>query len=214
MFVTYPNGDRCAFVTTAYARRLVSEAFTIEEDELSEVAWFAPEDLSRLETQPYVARTVAGGHSYGGSVLAAAVSRLRPATAVYVDAGMFIEGGQDRQALIEQFENDRRLRSQREWLRQARPYYDERAIDAEARAAEHFDPATMAAVSLGDDFRWEPEPGSIVVRAAPSDWVTKDSAAYLSLRGVHVRDVPGAAHTVWYSHLQEFIEALPEVFAV
>lgn len=157
--------------------------------------------------------TVAVGHSYGGSVLSAAVSRLRPANAVYVDAGMFIQGGLDRQALIEQYENDRRLRSQREWLRQARPYYDERAIEAEARAAERFDPATMAAVSLGDDFRWEPEPGSIVVRAAPSDWITEDSAAYLSLRGVHVRDVPGAAHTVWYSHFQEFIDALPEVFA-
>ncbi|QAY61196.1 NUDIX domain-containing protein [Microbacterium protaetiae] len=59
MFITYPNGDRCAYVTTAYACRLVSEAFTIEEDELREVAWFTPEDLSQLETQPYVARILA-----------------------------------------------------------------------------------------------------------------------------------------------------------
>ena len=56
MFITYPNGDRCAYVTTAYACRLVSEAFTIEEDELREVAWFTPEEIYRLETQPYVAR--------------------------------------------------------------------------------------------------------------------------------------------------------------
>ncbi|MFD5224836.1 alpha/beta hydrolase [Microbacterium sp. NPDC058342] len=156
--------------------------------------------------------TVALGHSYGGSVLAAAVSRLRPRTAVYVDAGMFIQGGQDRRALIEQYEQDRRLRSQREWLRRTRPYYDERAINAEADAANRFDPATMAAVSVGDDVCWEPEPGSIVVRARPSDWITEESAKRLTLRGVHVRDIPGAAHTVWYSHLNEFVEALPEVF--
>lgn len=56
MFITYPNGDRCAYVTTAYACRLVSATFTIEEDELREVAWFTREELSRLETQPHVAR--------------------------------------------------------------------------------------------------------------------------------------------------------------
>lgn len=56
MFITYPNGDRCAYVTTAYACQLVSETFTIEEDELREVAWFTPADMSRLETQPFVAR--------------------------------------------------------------------------------------------------------------------------------------------------------------
>jgi len=158
--------------------------------------------------------TVALGHSYGGSVLAAAAGRLRPNTAVYVDAGMFIQGGQARQSLIEQYERDRRLRSQRQWLRQARPYYDDRAIDAEATAAERFDPATMAAVSVGADVRWEPEPGSIVVRADPSDWITEEAAAHLTLRGVHVRSIPGAAHSVWYSHFDEFVEALPEVFTV
>lgn len=56
MFITYPNGDRCAYVTTAYACRLASGAFTLEKDELREVAWFAPADISRLDTQPYVAR--------------------------------------------------------------------------------------------------------------------------------------------------------------
>lgn len=59
MFITYPNGDRCAYVTIAYACRLVSEAFTIEEDELREVAWFTLEDLSRFEIQPYVPRILA-----------------------------------------------------------------------------------------------------------------------------------------------------------
>lgn len=56
MFITYPNGDRCAYVTTAYACQLVSEALTIEEDELREVAWFTPDEVSGLDTQPWVAR--------------------------------------------------------------------------------------------------------------------------------------------------------------
>lgn len=59
MFITYPNGDRCAYVTTAYACRLVSDAFTLEEDELREVAWFTPADISRLATQSYVPRILA-----------------------------------------------------------------------------------------------------------------------------------------------------------
>lgn len=157
--------------------------------------------------------TVAIGHSYGGSVLAAAADRLRPTTPVYVDAGMFIQGGQDRGTLIAQYEQDRQLRSQRDWLRNSRPYYDDRAIDAEVRAAENFDPVTMAAVSVGDDFSWEPAPGSIVVRADPSAWITDVSAAQLVRRGVHVRNIPGAAHTVWYSHYNDFVHALPEVFS-
>ncbi|PYD01119.1 alpha/beta hydrolase [Microbacterium esteraromaticum] len=181
-------------------------------DEATSVSAAAKAVVETVSTSVSGPLTVAMGHSYGGSVLAAAVGRLRPTTAVYVDAGMLIRGGQDREALIEQYENDRRLRSQRVWLRRTRPYYDDRAIDAEARAAERFDPATMAAVSLGDDVRWAPEPGSIVVRANPSDWVTERSAADLTRRGVHVREIPGAAHTVWYSHLRGFVDALPEVF--
>lgn len=59
LFITYPNGDRCAYVTTAYACRLVSETLSIDDDELREVAWFTPDDISRLETQPYVARILA-----------------------------------------------------------------------------------------------------------------------------------------------------------
>lgn len=56
MFVTYPNGDRCAYVTTAYECRLAPGAMTLEEDELRDAVWFAPSDIPRLDTQPYVAR--------------------------------------------------------------------------------------------------------------------------------------------------------------
>lgn len=178
-----------------------SSVFSAADAVVETVRGIAPEHLA-----------VAMGHSWGASVLAAAVERLSPTIAVYVDAGMRIEGGQDRETLIAQYTHDRDLRLQREWLERGRPYYDSQALDAEVRAAENFDPATMASVSVGEDFSWAPAPGSIVVRAKPSNWVSEESAAALIGRGVHVRDVPGAAHTVWYSHFDEFVTALPEVF--
>ncbi|GAA5197693.1 NUDIX domain-containing protein [Microbacterium jejuense] len=55
MFITYPNGDRCAYVTAAYECRLDSDSLTLEKDELAAVAWFAPEAVSELNVQPYVA---------------------------------------------------------------------------------------------------------------------------------------------------------------
>lgn len=58
----------------------------------------------------------------------------------------------------------------------------------------------------------EPEPGSIIVRAKPSLYVDDETAALHEGRGVIVRDVPGAAHSVWYSHFDQFVAALPEVF--
>ncbi|MFT4234509.1 MAG: hypothetical protein QM607_05880 [Microbacterium sp.] len=57
LFITYPNGDQCADVTTAYECHLDSDAsFLLEADELRDVAWFAPEQLSDLAVQPWVAR--------------------------------------------------------------------------------------------------------------------------------------------------------------
>lgn len=59
MIITYPNGDRCAYVTTAYECRLVSSELTLEEEELRDAAWFVPADIPALDTQPYVARILA-----------------------------------------------------------------------------------------------------------------------------------------------------------
>lgn len=56
MFITYPNGDRCAYVTTAYECYLAHGELSLEEDELRDAAWFAPADIPGLDTQPYVAR--------------------------------------------------------------------------------------------------------------------------------------------------------------
>lgn len=155
---------------------------------------------------------VAIGHSFGGTVLAAASRVLRPGLAVYVDAPFATRGGHDRAEVVGEYEQARRTRTV-EVLRTSRPQYGERDCEVEARAAERFDVATAAAVAAAPGGAWPPEPGSIVVRAAPSHYVTDEDAQALETRGITVRGIPGAAHSVWYSHFDAFVAALPEVFA-
>lgn len=59
LFITYPNGDRCAYVTTAYECTLARGAIDLQDEELQAVAWFEPSVVAQLETQPYVARILA-----------------------------------------------------------------------------------------------------------------------------------------------------------
>ncbi|MFF5627219.1 alpha/beta hydrolase family protein [Microbacterium sp. LWH10-1.2] len=152
------------------------------------------------------------GHSYGATVLAAAAAALDPSLTVYVDAALSIEGGHDRAELVDRYECDRLARVDADALRRSRPFYSERDAEVEARAAERFDPETLASVSCGTDGEWPPAPGSIVVRAEPSSWVSDADVRRLTEHGVDVRSIPGAAHTVWYSHFEEFTASLPELF--
>lgn len=154
---------------------------------------------------------IAMGHSYGATVLAAAADHLEPEHAIYVDASLSLTGGHDRQALTARYESDRQARTRKNLL-QTRPYYSAADAEVEARAAERFDPATSASISCGPDQAWPAAPGSIVVRADPSSWVTDDDARRFEDEGVSVRSIAGAAHTVWYSHFAEFTAALPELF--
>ena len=59
MFITYPNGDRCAYVTTAFECRLESAPFILEDEELRDVSWFNRADIAGLDTQPWIARILA-----------------------------------------------------------------------------------------------------------------------------------------------------------
>lgn len=157
---------------------------------------------------------VAMGHSYGGTVLAAAADRLLLGTAVYVDTTGAFTGGADRDALIAQYASDRRSRQNATWLRETRPFYSEMDAFVEARAADRFDPVTAASISSGADVEHLPAPGSILLRADPSRFVTDADAERFAAQGIDVRTIPGAAHTVWFSHFDEFVAALPEVFGV
>ena len=46
--VTYPNGDRVAYVTSVYEAEVIAGVPGTADGELSDVAWFGPSDLSRL----------------------------------------------------------------------------------------------------------------------------------------------------------------------
>jgi 8-oxo-dGTP pyrophosphatase MutT (NUDIX family) len=46
--VSYPNGDRVAYVTAVYEARIIKGSPLPGDGELSEIAWFAPRDLSGL----------------------------------------------------------------------------------------------------------------------------------------------------------------------
>lgn len=155
---------------------------------------------------------IAVGHSYGATVLAEAAQAVNPHLAVYVDAGLALRGGGDRHTLVTQYERDRQTRMSADTLRAIRPFYSEKDAQVEARAASRFDPETMASISCGDDHSWIPEPGSILVHAQPSAWVSPDDLRRFASVGVQVRGIVGAAHSVWFSHFAEFTASLPELF--
>jgi pimeloyl-ACP methyl ester carboxylesterase len=153
------------------------------------------------------------GHSFGGLVLTAAVAtgRLDAGITVCVDAPFGTRGGYDRAEVQAEYEAERDSRTE-DRLRAEKPHYGERDCQVEARAASRFDPVTAAAIAAGPGGTWPPRPGSIVVRADPSHFVDVATAAALTASGVDVRSIPGAAHSVWYSHFDAFVATLPEVF--
>jgi ADP-ribose pyrophosphatase YjhB (NUDIX family) len=47
--VSYPNGDRTAYVTAVYEAAITNGSPAVADDELTDIAWFTPEQLPRLE---------------------------------------------------------------------------------------------------------------------------------------------------------------------
>ena len=43
------NGDRTAYVTAVYEAAIIDGSPAVSDDELTDVAWFTPEQLPRLE---------------------------------------------------------------------------------------------------------------------------------------------------------------------
>jgi pimeloyl-ACP methyl ester carboxylesterase len=157
------------------------------------------------------APAIAMGHSYGGSVLAAAVAALSPARAIYVDAPTSSRGGWDRDETHAEYGASRAGRTF-DALRRDRPNYSEEDCRVEARAAVQFDVATAAGLAAGPGGDWTPStpPASLMVRPSPSDYISDEDAARLRARGVDVRDIPGASHSVWYGHFDEFMSAIDD----
>ena len=47
--VSYPNGDRTAYVTAVYEAAITDGSPAVSDDELTDIAWFTREQLPRLE---------------------------------------------------------------------------------------------------------------------------------------------------------------------
>jgi hypothetical protein len=61
--VRYPNGDRTAYVTAVYEAAIIAGSPGPSDDELSDVAWFAPGQLTGLELSHFTrALLSATGH--------------------------------------------------------------------------------------------------------------------------------------------------------
>ncbi len=55
--VTYPNGDRAAYVSAVYEARVSSGSARPDDDETIEVGWFRPEDLAGADLGPLARAT-------------------------------------------------------------------------------------------------------------------------------------------------------------
>lgn len=58
MMVEYPNGDRVAYVTTAFECELLSEA-SPDLEEIIQVGWFDRDKISALPRRPWIDRVIA-----------------------------------------------------------------------------------------------------------------------------------------------------------
>ena len=147
------------------------------------------------------------GHSLGGLVLSRAVTRLRPARAVYedpawptADARPFdgVDLEQLRYATTEQ-------------IAASAPRWQAEDVAVEHETLRLWDPATAAFL---DPFRGtdllpqEPPVPSLVVLADGSELVGPERAALLVERGYEVRTVPGAGHVIHRDDFGGFLRAL------
>jgi ADP-ribose pyrophosphatase YjhB (NUDIX family) len=51
--VSYPNGDRTAYVTALYEAAIIDGSPAVSDGELSEVSWFTPGQLPGLKLSPF-----------------------------------------------------------------------------------------------------------------------------------------------------------------
>jgi pimeloyl-ACP methyl ester carboxylesterase len=156
------------------------------------------------------APALAIGHSRGGSILAAAVERLRPARAVYVDVPFAVADHRDPAELTALHAANQRQRTL-EYLRRERSWWSETDREVDADAATLFDVATTVSISMsaaGRDLTPTTQLPSLMVRAEPSAHVPPDEVARLRRLGFEIRSVPGAGHSVWYGHFDEFMSTL------
>ena len=167
---------------------------------------FAAAALATVPSEP----ALAIGHSLGGVVLAEAVERLRPARAVYVDVAFDLEAEETSAAELTARYTAAKAGRTIEALRRDRSWWSAEDMRVEATAAALWDVPT--AVQLALEPRRDHTPPtttpSLLIRAAPSHYVSDAAASRLAVLGFAVRSVPGAGHCVWYGFFDAFMAAL------
>ena len=154
---------------------------------------------------------LAVGHSLGGVVLAASVSRLRPAHAVYLDAPLdWRTTALDRAEVTARFTAMKEGRTLDRLLHD-RPSWHQHDREVEVASARRWDVPTavsLAADLAGRDLTPAVGAHSVVLRADPSDFVPPDHASRLEADGFDVVSIPGGAHSLHYSHFDEVMAVL------
>ncbi|MFE0804240.1 alpha/beta fold hydrolase [Streptomyces sp. NPDC058812] len=150
---------------------------------------------------------VAIGHSMGGLSLALAVSRLRPARAVYSDPGFRLRNlPAGATAGMRQMVADATAES----VRAMNPRWSDEDVAAELAGFALFDPEFLSATArFAQDYL--PESAvvpSLVQLADPSLCVDAQGAALLKERGFEVRVVPRAGHCIHRDDPQAFLKSL------
>jgi pimeloyl-ACP methyl ester carboxylesterase len=155
------------------------------------------------------------GHSLGAVVLASALPVLRPARAVYVDVPFLDEPREvDTDEMLSKLTTARATRTV-EHLRITKPMWSEQDRKVEAEAARQFDPQTATALEVAhgkQPLAGPPNPSipSLLIRADPSRHISAKRAAELQAHGFEVKAIPGAGHSVWYGHLDQFLQLIDE----
>lgn len=151
---------------------------------------------------------LAVGHSLGGAVLAAALERLRPGRAVFVDPAWHVPGGwHDIAASAEMVQ----LVQTREEIGTANPGWTEGDLDRKMAALSRWDPDTCRAFLDGRDVDVRPSPAavpSLVIRADPSLLVPDEDADRLRREGFAVRSIRGGGHSMYRDDFEAFMACL------
>ena len=155
------------------------------------------------------------GHSLGAVVVGAALERLRPQRAIYVDVPFTpvspLHTRAERESLAADLAEGRAMRDTAA-LRRAHSTWDDEDCRVEERAARLFDVPTAVSVRASSARTQATVPSatapSLMVHASPSRYVSDERLAELRALGFETRGIPGAGHTVWYGHVTEFMTVL------
>jgi pimeloyl-ACP methyl ester carboxylesterase len=170
---------------------------------------YSPQDWADdlVETLP-AEPAVAVGHSLGGVALALAVDRLRPRRAVYSDPAWLADHrdgdrGPDR---FRRFKH-----ATRDEVEAVHPRWSPEDIDVEMATLREWDPDTVDGASqiTGMEMApFRPSVPSLVLLAEASFFYSEAAVAEIEQRGLDVRIVPDAGHTIHRDSPDAFLSAL------